>query len=319
MDELRRRLLAGDTRALARAISLVEEGGAAGRAMAQFSFLHAGSACVVGVTGVPGGGKSTLVNGLAALYRGDGERVGVVAVDPSSAFSGGALLGDRIRMQQHTMDPDVFIRSMATRQHLGGMAAATPEVVDVINAAGYRRILIETVGVGQDEIEVVETADTVVVVLVPGLGDDIQSIKAGILEIADILVINKADREGVDRLERDLESLQSMVERTAGEWVPPILRTTATQGEGLEALQVAVERHAANPASRRQRQKRQRQAWIRRLRSLVEEGLRNRLEEAVPVTEQMESLAEEIVERRCDPYSAADSILSRVRLQAVEP
>ena len=206
LESLKERLLAGDTRALARAISLVEEGGEVGRQVAQLTFTHAGSAFVVGVTGVPGAGKSTLVDGLATLYRKADERVGVVAVDPSSAFSRGALLGDRIRMQRHTCDPGVFIRSMATRQHLGGLAEATPAVVDLIDAAGHRRILIETVGVGQDEIEIIEMADTVVVAMVPGLGDDVQAIKAGILEIADVFVINKSDREGADRLQQELEN-----------------------------------------------------------------------------------------------------------------
>jgi len=316
LESLKERLLAGETRALARAITLVEAGGEAGRQLAQLAFPHAGSACVVGVTGVPGAGKSTLVDGLAGLYRRSGERVGVVAVDPSSAFSGGALLGDRIRMQRHTSDPGVFIRSMATRQRLGGVAEATPAVVDLLDAAGHRRILIETVGVGQDEIEIMETADTVAVALVPGLGDDVQAIKAGILEIADIFVINKSDRDGADRLQQELESLRGMVERPRGEWEPPIVRTVATTGEGLEELREAIERHSADPRSRDRRQERLRQAWGRRLRGLLDEGLWSRLLEALPLSEELEGLVAEIAARRRDPYSAAESILNRVRLKA---
>ena len=316
LESLKERLLAGDTRALARAISLVEEGGEAGRQVAQLTFTHAGSAFVVGVTGVPGAGKSTLVDGLATLYRKADERVGVVAVDPSSAFSRGALLGDRIRMQRHTCDPGVFIRSMATRQHLGGLAEATPAVVDLIDAAGHRRILIETVGVGQDEIEIIEMADTVVVAMVPGLGDDVQAIKAGILEIADVFVINKSDREGADRLQQELENLRGMVERPEGEWVPPIVRTVATTGEGVEDLRAAIEQHAADPRSGPRRQERLRQAWTRRLRGLLSEGLWSRLLEAMPLSEEMDSLAAEIAARRRDPFSVAESILRRVRLKA---
>ncbi len=313
-QELTRRLMAGEARALARAISLVEEGGSAGREVSRRCFAHAGSAYVVGVTGVPGAGKSTLVDALAGLYRREGEKVGVVAVDPSSAFSGGALLGDRIRMQRHATDPGVFIRSMATRQHLGGLAEATPAVVDLLDAAGHRRILLETVGVGQDEIEVVETADTVAVTLVPGLGDDVQAIKAGILEIADVFVINKADRDGADRLQQELEALLGLAERRAGEWLPPIVRTVATEGKGVEELRAAIERHAADPAGRRVRRERRREAWRRRLRALLERGLVERLEAALPVGERLESVLGEVVERRRDPYSAAEEILSGVRV-----
>jgi len=318
LESLMERVLTGDPRALARAISLVECGEEAGRSVARLTFPHAGSAFVIGVTGVPGAGKSTVVDGLAALYRRGGDRVGVVAVDPSSAFSGGALLGDRIRMQRHTSDPGVFIRSMATRQHLGGLAESTPVVVDLLDAAGHRRIIIETVGVGQDEIEVVETAETVVVVLVPGLGDDVQAIKAGILEIADIFVINKSDREGADRLQQELDSLRGMVERPEGEWLPPIIRTVATTGEGMEEVQSAIERHAADACSRRRRQERLHQAWRRRLRGLLDAGLWSRLQEAVPLGEEFDELVAEIAARRRDPYSAAESILRRVRLEAGE-
>jgi LAO/AO transport system kinase len=308
--------VAGEPRALARAITLVEEGGADGREVARATFTRAGAAHVVGITGVPGAGKSTLVDGLAALYRRAGERVGVVAVDPSSAFSGGALLGDRVRMQRHSTDPGVFIRSMATRQHLGGLAEATPAVVDLLDAAGHRRILIETVGVGQDEVEVVEAADTVVVVLVPGLGDDIQAIKAGILEIADVFVINKADREGADRLQQELESLLALGERPAGSWTPPIVRTVATRGEGIEELAGAIGRHASDAGSRKRRLERRRRAWRRRLQELIERGLGERLAACLPLEELLEARAGEVAERRRDPYSAVEEVLSGVRLTA---
>ncbi|MGH9363318.1 MAG: methylmalonyl Co-A mutase-associated GTPase MeaB, partial [Thermoanaerobaculia bacterium] len=268
----------------------------------------------VGVTGVPGAGKSTLVDALAGAYRGAGERVGVVAVDPSSAFSGGALLGDRIRMQRHSTDPGVFIRSMATRQHLGGLAEATPAVVDLLDAAGHRRILIETVGVGQDEIEVVDTADTVVVALVPGLGDDIQAIKAGVLEIADVFVINKADREGVERLQQELETLMTLGERKSGEWEPPIVRTVATEGKGIEDLRGAIERHAADAGAKLQRRERRRLACARRLWTLLEKGLVRRLQSCMPLEQLLETQVSRVLEREKDPYSAAESILAEVRV-----
>jgi LAO/AO transport system kinase len=314
MHDLTRRLMAGEPRALARAITLVEEGGADGREVARATFTRAGAAHVIGITGVPGAGKSTLVDSLAAVYRRGGERVGVVAVDPSSAFSGGALLGDRVRMQRHATDPGVFIRSMATRQHLGGLAEATPAVVDLLDAAGHRRILIETVGVGQDEVEVVEAADTVVVALVPGLGDDIQAIKAGILEIADVFVINKADREGADRLQQELEGLLALAERPAGEWTPPIVRTVATRGDGVEELAEAIGRHAADALSRRRRSERRRRAWRRRLQELVERGLSERLAACIPLGDLLEANAGEVAERRRDPFSAVEDVLNGVRV-----
>jgi LAO/AO transport system kinase len=314
MQDLTQRLMAGEPRALARAITLVEEGGADGREVARQTFTRAGSAHVIGITGVPGAGKSTLVDGLAAVYRRGGERVGVVAVDPSSAFSGGALLGDRVRMQRHATDPGVFIRSMATRQHLGGLAEATPAVVDLLDAAGHRRILIETVGVGQDEVEVVEAADTVVVTLVPGLGDDIQAIKAGILEIADVFVINKADREGADRLQEELESLLAFGERPAGEWTPPIVRTVATRGDGVEELAGMIDRHAADAGSRQRRMERRRRAWRRRLQELVERSLTERLAASMPLGDLLEARAGEVAARRRDPFSAVEEVLNGVRV-----
>src|ERR687885_2089578 len=233
------RILAGEPRAVARAISVVEDGAAGAAGLMKAVFPHTGRGLVVGVTGSPGAGKSSLVDRLAGLYRSRGERVGIVAVDPSSPFSGGAILGDRIRMQALGLDPGVFIRSMATRGNLGGLARATVDAVAILDAAGFDKVIVETVGVGQDEVEIVKTADVSVVVLVPGMGDDIQAIKAGIMEIGDVFAINKADRDGVLRTERELEQLLSISERPDG-WKPPVVKTVATESSGLEALAEAV-------------------------------------------------------------------------------
>src|SRR6266700_2679127 len=225
------RVAAGDPNAVARAISKVEDGAEGAAELMKAIFPLTGRALVVGITGAPGAGKSSLVDKLAAVYRKRGERIGIVAVDPSSPFSGGAILGDRIRMQALGLDKGVFIRSMATRGNLGGLARATVDAVAILDAAGYARIIIETVGVGQDEVEIVKAADVSVVVLVPGMGDDIQAIKAGIMEIGDIFVINKADREGVNATEKELETLLSLAMRDDS-WEPPIVRTVATESRG---------------------------------------------------------------------------------------
>src|ERR687887_903569 len=237
--QLSERVLAGDARAVARAISKVEDGAGDSSELMKALFPHTGRGLVVGITGAPGAGKSSLVDKLAALYRRRGERVGIVAVDPSSPFSGGAILGDRIRMQTLGLDPGVFIRSMATRGNLGGLARATVDAVAILDAAGFEKIIVETVGVGQDEVEIVKTADVSVVVLVPGMGDDIQAIKAGIMEIGDIFVINKADKEGVYATEKELESLLSLASRADG-WDPPIVKTVATENKGIEELAAAI-------------------------------------------------------------------------------
>src|SRR4051812_36549399 len=234
------KILSGETRAVARAISKVEDGIGDAAEMMKAVFAHTGRAMVVGITGSPGAGKSSLVDKLAGLYRRRNERVGIVAVDPSSPFSGGAILGDRIRMQTLGLDKDVFIRSMATRGNLGGLARATVDAVAILDAAGYARIIVETVGVGQDEVEVVKAADVSVVVLVPGMGDDIQAIKAGIMEIGDVFVINKADREGVMRTEKELQALLSLADR-GDDWQPPIVRTIATESHGIAELAAAID------------------------------------------------------------------------------
>src|SRR5437870_4124249 len=229
------RLAAGDPTAVARAISKVEDGANDASELMKQIFPRTGRALIIGITGAPGAGKSSLVDKLAAFYRKRGERVGIIAVDPSSSFSGGAILGDRIRMQTLSLDKGVFIRSMATRGKLGGLARATVEAVAILDAAGYEKIIVETVGVGQDEIEIAKTADVCVVVLVPGMGDDVQTMKAGIMEIGDILVINKADREGVLRTEKELQALLSLSAR-ADEWQPPIVKTVAIENKGIAEL-----------------------------------------------------------------------------------
>jgi len=272
-------------------------------------FPHTGRGLVVGITGSPGAGKSSLVDKLAALYRGRGERVGIVAVDPSSPFSGGAILGDRIRMQALGLDPGVFIRSMATRGNLGGLARATVDAVAILDAAGYQKVVVETVGVGQDEVEIVKTADVSVVVLVPGMGDDIQAIKAGIMEIGDVFVINKADRDGVLRTEKELEALLSLAHRPDG-WTPPIVKTVATENKGLPELAAAIESYrefqAASPGAHSRRGAVAR--W--RILELLRERLLARALERGGVRERLETLADEVAEKRRDPYSAVEELIA---------
>src|SRR5712692_6845155 len=239
-EELINRIAGGDPTAVARAISKIEDGAADAAELMRQIFLRTGRALIIGITGAPGAGKSTLVDKLAAFYRRQGDRVGIIAVDPTSPFTGGAILGDRIRMQTLSLDKGVFIRSMATRGNLGGLARATVEAVAILDAAGFEKIIVETVGVGQDEIEIAKAADVCVVVLVPGMGDDVQTMKAGIMEIGDVLVINKADREGVLRTEKELESLLSFAAHA--EWQPPIVKTVAIESKGIEDLAAAIER-----------------------------------------------------------------------------
>jgi LAO/AO transport system kinase len=310
---LAERLLAADPRALARAISLVEEARPAAVELLQAVWSRTGRATVVGVTGAPGSGKSSLVDRLIAHYRTAGRRVGVVAVDPSSAFSGGAILGDRVRMQEHAGDPGVFIRSMATRGHLGGLARATNDGIDLLDAAGYDPILVETVGVGQDEIEVVRTADVVAVVLVPGMGDDIQAIKAGILEIADVFVLNKADREGADRLEADLVAALALAPASERAPRPPIFRTVAVRGEGVPELALGLEQCLARAGARR-RGTRRRERAAARLEALLAEGLLARVRERVLAGGVLDDLVQQIADRTLDPYTAARRVLERVEV-----
>jgi LAO/AO transport system kinase len=303
------RILAGDPRAVARAISKVEDGDEAGAALMKAVFPHTGRGLVVGVTGSPGAGKSSLVDKLAALYRSRGERVGIVAVDPSSPFSGGAILGDRIRMQALGLDPGVFIRSMATRGNLGGLARATVDAVAILDAAGYQKVVVETVGVGQDEVEIVKTADCSVVVLVPGMGDDIQAIKAGIMEIGDVFVINKADRDGVLRTEKELEALLSLAHRP-DMWSPPIVKTVATENKGIEELAAAVESYREFQRSAPGTHGRRGAVARWRILELLRERLLARALEAEGARERLESLALEVADKRRDPYSAVEELLA---------
>ena len=314
--ELARRVEAGEVRAGARLMRLLDDRIPGAELALRQLYPATGRARIIGITGNPGSGKSTLTNQLIRHYRARGERVGVVAVDPSSPYSGGAILGDRIRMMDHAADPDVFIRSLATRGQLGGLSRSTDDVVCVLDAMGYDRILVETVGVGQDEIEIVSTAQTAVVVLVPGLGDDIQAIKAGILEIADIFCVNKADRDGADRTVADLRHLQSLGRQLQTvDWQPPIVRTTAVRGEGIQDLADAIERHQTwlSEASRLIDRMRGREAAL--LRNVLRDRLSERAEAALGEGGLGERLVADLVARTTDPYTAADLVLERM-LQA---
>ncbi len=293
---------------MARAISLVEDGAAGAAELMRGVFPQTGRGLVVGITGSPGAGKSSLVDKLAGLYRARGERVGIVAVDPSSPFSGGAILGDRIRMQALGLDPGVFIRSMATRGNLGGLARATVDAVAILDAAGYQKVVVETVGVGQDEVEIVKAADVSVVVLVPGMGDDIQAIKAGIMEIGDVFVINKADRDGVLRTEKELEALLSLAHRP-DMWSPPIVKTVATENKGLEELAAAIESYREFQQSSTGAHVRRAAVARWRILELLRERLLARALEPEGTRARLESLADEVAAKRRDPYSAVEELL----------
>lgn len=308
------RVSSGDAAAVARAISKIEDGTADAASLMKQIYPLTGGGLVVGITGAPGAGKSSLVDKLALFYRKRGERVGIVAVDPSSPFSGGAILGDRIRMQALGLDKGVFIRSMATRGNLGGLARATVDAVAILDAAGYQKVIVETVGVGQDEVEIVKAADISVVVLVPGMGDDIQAIKAGIMEIGDIFVINKADREGVYATEKELEALLSLSSREDG-WHPPIVKTVATESRGIAELANAIEgfREARLTGAVNSERRRAIARW--RIIELLREQLVTAVLDLPSASAALDRLAEEVATRRRDPYSAMEEIIEIARSQ----
>ena len=299
----------GDPAAVARAISKIEDGSSDASALMKEIYQLSRGALVIGITGSPGAGKSSLVDKLALLYRKRSERVGIIAVDPSSPFSGGAILGDRIRMQTLGLDEGVFIRSMATRGNLGGLARATVDAVAILDAAGYVKVIVETVGVGQDEVEIVKAADVSVVVLVPGMGDDIQAIKAGIMEIGDIFVINKADREGVYATEKELEALLSLTSREDG-WDPPIVKTVATENQGIEPLAEAIDRFRQTQLSVVASSERRRSIARWRIVELLRERLLARVLASDSSIAMLERLADEVATRRRDPYSAVEELIS---------
>ncbi len=307
-DELVARAREGEARAVARLITLVEDASPVLREVMAALAPYAGHAHIVGLTGAPGVGKSTSTNALVGELRRRDKRVAVLAVDPSSPFSGGALLGDRIRMSDHALDPGVYIRSMAARGHLGGLSWATPQALRVLDAAGFDVIVVETVGVGQSEVEIARMADTTMVLLAPGMGDGIQAAKAGILEIGDLYVVNKADREGADKVRRDLRSMLSLAERPADAWKPPVLKTTASSGEGADAVVDAVEEHLAwsreTGALHRRR--------VRRARDEIEAIALTALRErwgSVDSGERLDALAAAVVDGESDPYAGADVLL----------
>ncbi|MEP7148039.1 MAG: methylmalonyl Co-A mutase-associated GTPase MeaB [Acidobacteriota bacterium] len=302
------KILAGEPRAIARAISAVENGNDDAAELMKAVFPNTGKALIIGITGAPGAGKSSLVDKLAFFYKDKGERVGIICVDPTSPFSGGAILGDRIRMATLGLDKNVFIRSMATRGNLGGLSRATADAVAILDAAGFDKVIVETVGVGQDEVEIVKTADVSVVVLVPGMGDDIQAIKAGIMEIGDVFAINKADREGVLRTQKELESLLSLAHRPDF-WEPPIVKTIATENKGIEDLSTAIEAYRAfqkqgdGSLTRKRAIARWRLVELLRERLLIELLGRNGTEA------KLEQLAERVATKETDLYSAVEELL----------
>ena len=306
---LSERVLAGDPRAVARAISLIEDETPAGAELIRRIFGRTGRAYLLGVTGPPGAGKSTLVDRIITEIRKSGRTVGVVAVDPTSPYTGGAILGDRVRMQAHAGDDGVFIRSMATRGHLGGLARATGEVAMVLDAAGKDIVVIETVGVGQDEVDIVRTADVSVVTIVPGTGDEVQALKAGIMEIADIFVVNKADREGADRTVTSIEAMLSLHTFAAGQWRPPIVKTEATTGRGIPELMATVERFREHTAATQGSRRRARAEW--RLRELLGHRFLRHVEERVLRPAEFEEILDRIASRALDPYTAVDGIFGR--------
>ena len=299
----------GDARALARAISTVENRTPDAADLLKALFPHSGKARVLGMTGPPGAGKSTLVDELAKHYRREGKTLGIVAVDPTSPYTGGAILGDRIRMQDHHSDPGIYIRSMATRGSLGGLARTTADVATVLDASGKDLILIETVGVGQDEVDIVRLADITVVILVPGMGDDVQTIKAGIMEIADIFVINKSDRDGAENVEREIRAMQTLAARKDG-WTPPIVKTVASEGKGVEELAAAIAGYEAYLQKENLVQKHNIENWQGRLVEMLRDAMLERARHELG-NGRVEQYAAEVAEHKRDPYTLVEEIVRK--------
>lgn len=311
LDERLEALRQGNVRALARTITEIENGSRRAVDLLKALYPHTGRSRIVGVTGSPGSGKSTLTDCLAGAFRRRAHKVGIIAVDPTSPFSGGAILGDRIRMQAHGADPGVFIRSMATRGRLGGLAAATHDVALLLDAAGYETILVETVGVGQDEVDIIRIADVALLVLVPGMGDDVQTIKAGLMEIGDILVLNKADRPGADKVEQELQAMLSLGGREDG-WTPPIVRTVALEGFGIDELLKQMDRFLLYRRDHSEiGRRRQVQACSQKLLDLLGERLLQNAMSQQLQNGQLARLAEQVLDRQIDPYTVVEEIVAR--------
>src|SRR5712691_7805357 len=311
VTDLAEALRSGKYRALAQAVSLVERDDPSSSRLLADIYPQTGRARIIGVTGSPGAGKSTLVASLAKHYRRQNKRVGIIAVDPTSPFTGGAILGDRIRMTDLYTDRGVFIRSMATRGFLGGLAKATNDVVDLLDASGFEIVLVETVGVGQDEVEVIRTVQTNTVVLVPGMGDDIQAIKAGIMEIGDIFVVNKADRPGADKTVTEVTMMMSLVEEH-GDWIPPIVKTVASRGEGVSELDAAIEKHFDYLRSSSELDRRNRERVRIRIETQLKEKFMDRLIGGTIAHADYDQLLDDVLRKRNNPHDAAEGVLRRV-------
>jgi LAO/AO transport system kinase len=303
------RLRSGDPRALARAISAVENRAPESAQLLKTLFPFSGQARILGLTGPPGAGKSTLVDQLARHYRREGKTLGIIAVDPTSPYTGGAILGDRIRMQDHHADEGIYIRSMATRGSLGGLARTTADVATVLDASGRQLILIETVGVGQDEVDIVRLADVTIVILVPGMGDDVQTIKAGIMEIADIFVINKSDRDGAERVEREIRTMQSLATRHDG-WVPPVVKTVASEGKGIEELAATIANYERYLQKENLVLKRNIQNWRERLVEMLRDAMLERARAELG-DGRVEQYAAQVAEHKRDPYTLVEEIVGK--------